>query len=201
MTPLPGPPPGNATPGRPSAARHCIVALLLAVLALVGGAPAAAGAGLPVHAAAALPATPASVLPVREATAERSTGTAEASGAPRTAPLTPATAPRTAPAASAVPPPATVDRGQDTTPWAAAEHPRTAHQLPPPGPGGLVPCAARAPIPLSVPWCARTAPASAVQRPRVALPGVRGPPSAGVHRPGDRFAVPRSINAVPFPPS
>ncbi|MEU2022261.1 hypothetical protein ABZ565_08855 [Streptomyces sp. NPDC016469] len=198
MTPLPGPPPGSAHPGRPSAARHCLVALLLAVLALVGGAPAESGAGLPVRATAAHAATAASGLPVREATAERSTGAAEASGAHRTAPPT---APRTAPPAAAVPPPATVDRGQDTTPWAAAEHPRTAHQLPPPGPGGLVPCPARAPLPRRAPWSVRTAPASAVQRPRVALPGVRGPPSAGVHRPGDRVPVPRPINAVPFPPS
>ncbi|MFC8537756.1 hypothetical protein ACFUJY_28135 [Streptomyces sp. NPDC057249] len=193
MTPLPGPPPGNAHPGRPSAARHCLVALLLAVLALVGGAPAAAGAGLPVRATAALSTTPATAAPappVREATAERSTGPAAAGPTPPTAP-----------AASSVPPPATVDRGRDTTPWAAAEHPRTAHQLPPPGPGGLVPCPVRAPLPRTAPWSVRTAPASAVQRPRVALPGVRGPPSAGVHRPGDRFPVPRPINAVTFPPS
>ncbi|WP_405939729.1 hypothetical protein OG338_26480 [Streptomyces sp. NBC_00726] len=176
MTPLPG----NAHPGRPSAAPRYLVALLLAVLALVGGAPATAGTGLPVRASAALPTTTATTapsIPVQQATAE---------------------APRTTPPA---PPPATVDRGPDTTPWAAAEHPRIAHQLPPPGPGGLVPCPARAPLPRSVPWSVRTVPASAVQRPRVALPGVRGPPSAGVHRPGDRSPVPQSINAVPFPPS
>ncbi|MGW2473163.1 hypothetical protein [Streptomyces sp. NPDC001665] len=175
--------------GRPSGVRHCLAALLLAVLALVGGAPSAAGTGPPVRAAAAVPATTgtptvlaptattAPGLPVRHAAAE----------APRADPPTP--------------PPATVDRGPDTTPWAVAEHPRTAHQLPPPGPGGLVPCPARAPFPRSVPWSVRTAPVSAVQRPRVALPGVRGPPSAGVHRPGDRIPVPQSINAVPFPPS
>ncbi|MGW1125932.1 hypothetical protein [Streptomyces sp. NPDC002526] len=189
MTPLPGPPPGNAHPGRPSAARQYLVALLLAVLALVGGAPAAAGAGLPVRASAALPATTAT-------TAVPATLTPAATTA-RGLPVQQATTevPR------AVPPPATVDRGPDTTPWAAAEHPRTAHQLPPPGPGGLVPCPARAPLPRSVPWSVRTAPASAVQRPRAALPGVRGPPSAGAHRPGDRSTVPQSINAVPFPPS
>ncbi|MFK0100004.1 hypothetical protein [Streptomyces sp. NPDC091040] len=192
MTPLPGPPPGNAHPGRPSAARQYLVALLLAVLALVGGAPAAAGAGLPVRASAALPATTAPTAPPVALAPTATTAPSvpvqqETAEAPRTAPPTP--------------PPATVDRGPDTTPWAAAEHPRTAHQLPPPGPGGLVPCPARAPLPRSVPWSVRTAPASAVQRPRVALPGVRGPPSAGVHRPGDRSPVPQSINAVPFPPS
>ncbi|MFF7337615.1 hypothetical protein ACFZAT_09755 [Streptomyces sp. NPDC008163] len=194
MSPVPGPPPGEA--GRPSAARHCLLALLLAVLALVGGA--SAGGTLPVRATAALPgatvptvptaptatpgdlaptATTAPGLPVQQATAE----------APRTDPPTP--------------PPATVDRGSDTTPWAAAEHPRAAHQLPPPGPGGLVPNPARAPLPRSVPWSVRTAPVPAVQRPRVALPGVRGPPSAGLHRPGDRIPVPRPINAAQLPPS
>ncbi|WP_328903544.1 hypothetical protein OHR86_29610 [Streptomyces sp. NBC_00441] len=193
MTPLPGQPPGNAHPGRSSAARQYLVALLLAVLALVGGAPAAAGEGLPVRVSAGLPTTPAPGLPVRHATGQT---TVERSALP-----TDAEAPRTVPPAAATPPPATVDRGPDTTPWAAAEHPRTAHQLPPPGPGGLVPSPARAPLPRSVPWLVRTAPASAVQRPRVALPGVRGPPSAGVHRPGDRSPVPQSINAVPLPPS
>lgn len=189
MTPLPGPPPGNAHPGRPTAVRRCLLALLLAALTLVGGAAGASAAGvaaLPVRATAALSVTvapPPASVPIAPGLPVRNT----AAGAPRT----------TVPA----PPPATVDRGPDATPWAAAEHPRTAHQLPPPGPGGLVPCPARAPLPRSVPWSVRTAPASAVQRPRVALPGVRGPPSAGAHRPGDRLAVPQSINAVPFPPS
>ncbi|MFJ7624890.1 hypothetical protein ACIQZN_00185 [Streptomyces sp. NPDC097595] len=190
MTPLPGPP--RATSGRPSAARHGLLALLLAVLALVGGAPAAAGAGLPVRASAALPTMPATPAPTAMPASLTTPATPATTAPSRPVQQATAEAPWTEP---------TVERGPDTTPWAAAEHPRTAHQLPPPGPGGLVPCPARAPLPRSGPWAVRTAPVSAVQRPRVALPGVRGPPSAGVHRPGDRFPVPRPINAVPFPPS
>ncbi|WP_405900848.1 hypothetical protein OG242_28300 [Streptomyces sp. NBC_00727] len=160
------------------------------MLTLAGGAPAAAGAGLPVRATATLPATLATTvpaLPVRTATAAR--------------PAAPAAADAPAAPRPAVEPPATADRGPHNTPWAAAEHLRTAHQLPPPGPGGFVPCPAAVPPPLPVPWSGRTASVSAAQRLRVALPGVRGPPSGGVHRPRDRFPVPHTIDAVPFSPS
>ncbi|MFI8435526.1 hypothetical protein ACIGJO_17565 [Streptomyces sp. NPDC079020] len=51
MTPLPGPPRGSAPPrGRqaaPARGRHTLALLLLAVLTLIGGVPAAAGAALP----------------------------------------------------------------------------------------------------------------------------------------------------------
>ncbi|MEE1742112.1 hypothetical protein PUR49_37175 [Streptomyces sp. BE147] len=55
MTPLPGPPRGSAPPrGRQDAparrARHTLALLLLAVLTLIGGVPAAAGAALPARA-------------------------------------------------------------------------------------------------------------------------------------------------------
>ncbi|MBW5254959.1 hypothetical protein JGS39_39480, partial [Streptomyces sp. P01-B04] len=67
MTPLPGPPPGNAPRGsgpdapahrgRAAAARQFLAALLLAVLAVAGGAPVAAGTGLPVRSPAGPAAT------------------------------------------------------------------------------------------------------------------------------------------------
>ena len=194
-------------PGRRAAARRYVVALLLAVLTLAGGAPAAAGAGFPVRAPATLPATPgmtgATGTPGTPATPGTTGTTASAlpvrlvAAAQPTPPARPtSTAPDRAPQ-----PPATADRAPHSPPWAAAEHPRAAHQLPPPGPGGFVPCPAVLPQPLPVPWSDRTAPVSAAQRLRVALPGVRGPPSAGVHRPRDRFPVPHTSNAVPFSPS
>ncbi|MET7341132.1 hypothetical protein ACIOEZ_11620 [Streptomyces sp. NPDC087866] len=170
------------------AARCFLVALLLAVLALVGAAPAATGAALPVRATAALPGTAATTAPGLPVRTPHPRGSA-----------VPDTAPRSAAPAPAPEPPATAERGPHTTPWAAAEHPRTAHQLPPPGPGGLVSCPAGVPLPFLVPGSVGVAPASAVQRLRVALPGVRGPPSAGVHRPRDRFPVPYTINAVLLP--
>ncbi|MEU2246602.1 hypothetical protein [Streptomyces sp. NPDC019224] len=196
--------------------------MFLAVLALLVGAPAVAGAGLPVRATATLAGThavSAPGLPVRASTAARSAAPAPVPRFTAPAPVprftAPAPVPRSAapapaaPARSAAPappdaapaPPATADRGPHTTPLTAVEHPRTAHQLPPPGPGGLAPCPAAVPLPHLAPWSGRTTPVPAAQRLRVALPGVRAPPSAGVHRPRDRFPVPLPTNAVPFPPS
>ncbi|PZT77708.1 MULTISPECIES: hypothetical protein [unclassified Streptomyces] len=185
-----------------SAAWRCLVALLLAMLALGGGAPAVAGAGLPVRAVASLAGThtaPAPALP------PRGTPAARTAGAMTTVPGLPAhslsgtRSGASTPAAAA--PPTLIDGGPRPGPWAAAEHPRTAHQLPPPGAGGLVPSPAGVPLPLPVPSSARPVPAAAAPNPRPALPGVRGPPGTGVHRSGDRPAVPLTHHAVPFPPS
>ncbi|MFJ4500261.1 hypothetical protein [Streptomyces sp. NPDC088864] len=185
----------------PRAAWRCLVALLLAVLALGGGAPAVAGAGLPVAVGSLTgPHTaPGPALPPRGAPAARTAGvTAPVPGLPAHS-SSGARSGASTPAAAA--PPTLVDGGPRPGPWAAAEHPRTAHQLPPPGPGGLVPGPAGLPLPLPVPSSARPVPASATPCPRPALPGVRGPPGTGVHRSGDRPAVPLTHNAVLFPPS
>ncbi|WP_168712463.1 hypothetical protein, partial [Streptomyces sp. A1277] len=115
--------------------------------------------------------------------------------------LASATAPASAAAPVAAAPKAVADRGARTGPWAAAEHPRTAHQLPPPGPGGLVPCPPGIPLPPPVPWSVRALPSAAAERLRVALPGVRGPPRAGPHRSGDLSQVPLPTTAVPSSPS
>ncbi|TXS34792.1 hypothetical protein EAO72_40730, partial [Streptomyces sp. or43] len=169
MTPLPGPPPGNAPPGsrqdapahrgHTAAARQFLAALLLAVLAVAGGAPVAAGTGLPVRSPAGPAATaegPAGSPPstahtdrsprtdrtVRPLPAGRTPGARDRRDARdtrdalrRAGAATAAGAHRPGPAAA--PQPATGPQ-----PWAAAEHPRTPQHLPPPGPGGHG-CAAR----------------------------------------------------------
>ncbi|MEV5685719.1 hypothetical protein AB0L68_21360 [Streptomyces sp. NPDC052164] len=82
MTPFPGPPRGN-TPrrGRPDAparrARHALAALLLAVLTLIGGGPAATGAALPVRALTG-PAPVTAYAPVAPAPAQHTDRTARA---------------------------------------------------------------------------------------------------------------------------
>lgn len=208
MTPLPGPPRGNASPrglpdtpahrGRVAAARQFLAALLLAVLTVAGGAPAAAGAGIPArspagpaHLAGDRTGTPAtaqhadrSVRPSagrsrsdRDSRTVRRTGAATAAGVHRAGP---AAAPQ---------------------PWAAPEHPRPPQHLPPPGTGTLPPSPPGIPLPPPVPGPAVAAPAAAADRFRAALPGVRGPPRAAVHRPGDLpQQVPPLNPAGPVPP-
>ncbi|MFE7326945.1 hypothetical protein ACFU8W_18465 [Streptomyces sp. NPDC057565] len=62
-------------------------------------------------------------------------------------------------------------------PRVATDHIRIQHQLPPPGPGGaLLPGAPGIPVPLPARQRVPDAPSFAADRPRVALPGVRGPP-------------------------
>lgn len=215
MTPLPGSPPGNAssgsrpkTPehgGRTSAARRYIGALLLAVLAVAGGAPAAAGAGLPVRLSAGAAPTaqgPAGIRPaaapthrsprtdrtVRTHPAGRAPGDRETRDVPRRGGAVAAVgAHRTGPATG--PPP-----------WAAAEHPQAPQHLPPPGPGTLPPLPPGITPPHPVPDSAPAAPTAVGDRFRAALPGVRGPPRHAVHRPGDRPPVPSLSTAVPVPP-
>lgn len=216
MTPLPGPPLGNAPSGsRPetpahrahtSAARRFLAALLLAILAVAGGAPASAGAGLPARSSAGpAPAAqgPAGIRPAgpsadRFLRTDRTVRAHPAGRAPGDRDTRDALRRTGAVTAAGVHRPGPVTGPQ---PWAAAEHPRTPPHLPPPGPGTLPPLPPGIPSPHPVPGSAPAAPTAAGDRFRAALPGVRGPPRAAVHRPGDLSSVPTLDTAVPFPPS
>ncbi|MFJ2089154.1 hypothetical protein ACIOEW_07765 [Streptomyces sp. NPDC087901] len=216
MTPLPGPPRGNAPPGsrpdgpahpgRTAAARQFLVALLLAVLAVAGGAPAAAGAGLPIRSSAGTAPTadsPAGIRPFalgtdRSLRTDRTVRTHPTGRAPgdRDTRTTPGRSGAVTAAGVHRPGPATAPQ-----PWAAAEHPRTPQHLPPPGPGCLPPLPPGVPLHHPVPGPAPAAPAGSADRFRAALPGVRGPPRTAAHRSGDPSPVPPLITAVPFTPS
>ncbi|WP_406090249.1 hypothetical protein [Streptomyces sp. NBC_01013] len=187
-------------------ARQFLAALLLAVLTVVGGAPAAGGDGFPTRSPAGptlLAGGPAvgrpSAVPLdrslradrtlRAHPAGRTPGDRDPRGAMRrTGAVTAAGAPAPAPATG-------------PQPWAAAEHPRTPQQLPPPGPGSLPALPPGLPPPHPGPGSATATRSAAADRFRAALPGVRGPPRAAVHRPGDPSRVPTPIPAVPLPPS
>lgn len=237
MTPLPGPPRGNAPPGsrqdgpayrgRP-AARQFLAALLLAVLAVAGGAPAAAGAGLPARSSAGpAPTTegPAGIRPAGPGPhTDRSLRTDRTVRTVRTHPAGRAPGDRDALRRTGAVTATGVHRPGPVTapqPWVAAEHPRTPQHLPP-GPGTLTPLPPGNPPPHPVPGSAPAAPTAAGDRFRATLPGVRGPPGgfrsdqagprgpsptrtkdprAAEHRPGDLPRVPPLITAVPFPPS
>ncbi|WP_327707840.1 hypothetical protein OG912_01830 [Streptomyces sp. NBC_00464] len=192
--------------GRAATARQFLAALLLAVLAVAGSAPAAAGAGLPTRTSAApaptadgpagsrpsAPHTDRSLRtdrPARTHPSGRSPGDRDPRTTPRrTGVVTAAGAHRSGPATA-------------PQPWAAAEHPRTPQHLPPPGPGSLPPLPPGIPPPHPVPGAAPPVPAVSADRFRAALPGVRGPPRAAVHRPGDPSRVPTPTTGVPLPPS
>ncbi|WP_393062572.1 hypothetical protein [Streptomyces sp. LN549] len=216
MTPLPGPPRGNAPPGsrpdgpahpgRTAAARQFLAALLLAVLAVAGGAPAAAGAGIPTRSSAGPAPTaegpdgsrPSATYTDRSLRTDRTVRTHPAGRAPGGRDTRPTPGRTGAVTAAGIhrPGPATAPQ-----PWAAAEHPRTPQHLPPPGPGSLPPLPPGIPPPHPAPGSAPAAPANSADRSRAALPGVRGPPRAAVHRPGDPSRVPTPNTGVPFPPS
>lgn len=207
--PLPGAPRGDARlrdrPDTPAhrrhapAARQFLVALLLAVLTVAGGAPAAVGAGLPARSTAG-PAPFAGHLTGTRPAAQhldrtghasrtghvsrtertnridrtvRTDRTGRAPGA-HDGPRTRATAESLRPGSVTAP-----------SPWAAAEHPRNPQHLPPPGPGAPLPSPPGLTLPHPVPGCTPAAPAAAGDRFRTALPGVRGPPGTAVHRPWD----------------
>ncbi|MFJ9682460.1 hypothetical protein ACIRP2_31075 [Streptomyces sp. NPDC101194] len=199
MTPLPGPPPGNAPPrarpGTPAhrervpAARQLLVALLLAVLTVVGGAPAAAGSVLPARPFAGVPpavaSSPGAHQPTPHTDRTARTGTVHDTRRTRTATATD----RHRPAPTTAP-----------QPRAGTDHARTAHQLQPPGPDILL---AGPPIirpPHHTPQQPAAAPPRATGRSRVALPGVRGPPGTAVHRPPVLPPGPSHRTAVPSSP-
>ncbi|MFJ4574179.1 hypothetical protein ACIP4W_22615 [Streptomyces sp. NPDC088846] len=199
MTPLPGPPPGSAPPrarpgtpahrGRAHAARQLFVAVLLAVLTVVVGAPAAAGSVLPARPFAGVPPSaaysPGAHQPTPHTDRTARTGSVHDTRRTRTATATdrsrpqPPSAPRT---------------------MAGADHARTAHHLPPPGHCFLLPGAPGIGVPHHAHRCAPSAPSRGAGRFRVALPGVRGPPGTAVHRPPVLPPVPSHRHAVPSSP-
>ncbi|MFE7359207.1 hypothetical protein ACFU8Q_40600, partial [Streptomyces sp. NPDC057543] len=199
VTPLPGPPPGNAPPrpgpatsarrGRTREARQFVVAVLLAVLTVIGGAPAAAGSALPARPFAGVPpsaaSSPGAHQPTLHSDRTARTGTAHDTHRThiRTATATDGPVP--------TPPP---------RPRAGADHARTAHHLPPPGPDILLPGAPGIRVPHQAHRQTPAAPSRATDRFRVTLPGVRGPPRTAVHRPPVLPPVPSHTHAVPSPP-
>ncbi|MFF8919245.1 hypothetical protein ACF08M_39660 [Streptomyces sp. NPDC015032] len=198
MTPLPGPPPGNAPPRtrpgtatqhiRAQAARRLFVAVLLAVLTVVGGAPAAAGsvplarpfAGVPPSAAY----SPGAQQPTPHTDRTARTGTVHDTRRTRTAAATDRGRP---------PPPA-------PQPRAGADHARTAHHLPPPGHCFLLPGAPGIRVPHHAHRRAPSTSSRSAGHFRVALPGVRGPPGTAVYRPPVLPPVPSHRHAVPSSP-
>ncbi|WP_413752331.1 hypothetical protein NRF20_08385 [Streptomyces sp. R-74717] len=170
--------PPRAWPGAPAhhrtaqAARQVFVALLLAVLTVVGGAPAAAGSVLPDRPFAGVPPSaaysPGAHQPTPHTDRTARTGTVHDTRRTRTATATDRhrTAPTTGP-----------------LPRAGTDHARTPHPLPPPAPYFLLPGAPGIRAPHHAFRRAPAAPARATDRFRAALPVVRGPPRPAVHRP------------------
>ena len=154
---------GNAPPRGPHGtpphqARHILAALLLTVLALLGGAPATAGAALPAWGpVAAHDASPDPTHPAARETAVRAVPV-------RWTEALPVPAPR-----------------------AGADRPHAPPHVPPPGHGALPARTQSLPLPSGVaPVAAGTA--FVAVKAQAALPGVRGPPwetadSSALHRP------------------
>ncbi|MFI5770330.1 hypothetical protein ACIA74_17585 [Streptomyces sp. NPDC051658] len=209
MTPLPGPPPGNAPrgarPGAPAhrgtgrAARLVLAALLLAVLTVVGGTPAAAGSALPARPFAGVPPSaaysPGAHQPTPHTDRTARTGTVHDSRRTRTGTVHDSRRTRTAAATDHHryrPQTAPVPQ-----PRAGTDQARTAHHLPPPGPDVLPAGAPGIHAPHRAHRPAPAAPLRATDQSRVALPGVRGPPRTAVHRPPVLPPVPSHRAAVP----
>ncbi|MFJ1834087.1 hypothetical protein ACIOJ9_09400 [Streptomyces sp. NPDC088175] len=179
-------PPG-ARPGTPAhhrtarTARQVLAALLFAVLAVVGGAPVAAGSALPARPFAGVPPSAASAPGAHQPTPHTDrtarTGTAHDTRRTRTATATDhhRDRPRTTPG----PPPR-----------AGSDQARTAHHLPPPGHDVLLPGTPGVPAPHRAHRPAPAAPPRATGHSRIALPGVRGPPRTAAHRPPVASPVP-----------
>ncbi|WNI28090.1 hypothetical protein [Streptomyces sp. ITFR-6] len=206
MTPFPGAPRGDARPrDRPDAPAHLpraarlrqyLAALLLAVLTVTATATATgAGGAVATGAGPSAPTTAGPVSPVGHPAGTRQSGKdplrSGVTATPRAIPG-PGPGPRTRAAFEGLrPAPVTTPQ-----PWAAAEHPRTPQHLPPPGPGAPLPRPPGLLPPLPAPASAPAAPPAAADRFRAALPGVRGPPGAAVHRPWDLSPVPSRTPAV-----
>lgn len=222
MSPLPGAPRGNAPPRGthgppPHDVRYFLAALLLAVLTLLGGAPAAAGATLPVPLPGAAPATTGSADPhVRAAPWSADPDARAASAATRPAHPDDHAAYGTAravPPYSADPdvraslPEATV--GPGPVRWseagrasafgpgqrAGADRPHGPHHVPLLGHGALPPRPQGNPLPRGTSPGGGAAAPFAVVRAGAALPGVRGPPGATAGQP----ALRRSCSTDPSP--
>ncbi|MGW2178330.1 hypothetical protein ACWCXX_09625 [Streptomyces sp. NPDC001732] len=192
--------PGAPAPGGTArAARQALVALLLTVLAVVGGAP-----------ASALPARPSAGVPPSEAYApgghrptphtDRTprTGTVGDTRRTRAGTTHDTRRGRTATATDHHrPAPVT---GPEPRPRAAADHARPPHHLPPPGSGSVLPGTPGVRAPDRARPRAPEAPSPTTDRFRTALPGVRGPPRTAVHRPPVLPPVPFHTTAVPSSP-
>ncbi|MFH8475924.1 hypothetical protein [Streptomyces sp. NPDC018000] len=169
--------PPRAWPGAPAhrrtaqAARQVFVALLLAVLTVVVGAPAAAGSALPAQPFAGVPPSAAYSPGAHQPTphTDRTARTGTVHDTRRT---------RTATATDRHRPPATAPQ-----PRAGTDHARTQHHLPPPGHNFLLPGAPGIRVPHHALRRVPAAPLRATDRFRTALPAVRGPPRTAVHRP------------------
>ncbi|MFJ6014876.1 hypothetical protein [Streptomyces sp. NPDC092952] len=175
------------------AARLLLAALLLTALAVTGGVPSTTGSVLPARPSAGVPPSAAYTpgahrpTPHTDRTAGTGAGTAQDLRRARTAATAGHTIhPQTGPAPQ---------------PRAGRDQARTAHHLPPPpGPAALPPGTPGSLPPLRLHQPAPAAPPRAAGRPRVALPGVRGPPRTAVHRPPVLPPAPSHSTAVPSPP-
>ncbi|MFF2012099.1 hypothetical protein ACFVWY_23860 [Streptomyces sp. NPDC058195] len=211
MTPLPGPPPGNAPPRArpctpahhriPRAARVLLATLLLTVLAVTGSVPTALGSALPARPSAGVPSSVAYAPGGHRPTphTDRTTHTTR-SGAGNGAGAGAAQDTRRVRTAAAADHTHRPQTGPAPQPRAGSDQVRTAHHLPPPGLDALLPR-----TPGSGPWFrahhqAPAEPPRAVGRLRVALPGVRGPPRKAAHRPPVLPPVPFHSTAVQPPP-
>lgn len=136
--------------------RHLVAALLLTVLTLLGGAPAAAGTTLPAPGPGAAHAV--------TGVAHTDSGVAHA----------------------AAPAEHIADPAVGLVPRAGADRPHAPHHVPPPGHGALAPRPQGLPLPRGIaPGAAGTGPFIVV-RAGAALPGVRGPPGVTAGQPALR---------------
>ncbi|MFJ8980708.1 hypothetical protein [Streptomyces sp. NPDC102282] len=160
--------------------RHLLAGLVLAVLTLLGGAPAAAGAALPVQGAAVAHSDrPAGfVVPRHTHAAYRAAHTIRAGatasgGAAQVSGPSAVTRPVDSRRADADPAP---------RPRAGADRPHSPHHLLPPGHAALPPCPQGLPSRGAAPGEEGAGPLVVV-RIRAALPGVRGPPGVTAAQP------------------
>ncbi|MER6102861.1 hypothetical protein ABT115_11165 [Streptomyces sp. NPDC001832] len=171
--------PPRARPGAPAhhrtaqAARQVFAALLLAVLTVVGGAPAATGSSvLPFRPFAGVPPSaadsPGAHQPAPHTDRTARTGTVHETRRTRTATATDRHRPSPTPAPQ---------------PRAGTDHARTQNHLPPHGLDFLMPGTPGIRVPHHALQQAPAAPPRATDRFRIALPTVRGPPRTAIHRP------------------
>ncbi|MFE6040622.1 hypothetical protein [Streptomyces sp. NPDC056452] len=221
MSPHPGAPRGNAPPrGRPDAparrARHALAALLLAVLTLVAGAPAAAGSVLPLGALAARspvtanapgaqPPSPHSDRTARQGSAHDTRRfRAAAAASPFSGSLTSGESGGPVKAGSAGAFVEAAAQGVRTEalprpgPWAGADRPHSPHHFPPPDHGALPPCAAALTEPRDAPRAAAGTHVFVPGRVRTALPGVRGPPGVTAGQPAVHRSCSTDLSSRPL---
>lgn len=163
----------SAPRSAPHQVRHLLAGLVLAVLTLLGGAPAAAGAALPAQGAAvahtdrpAGPLAPRHTHAAHRAAHTIRAGASASGGAARVSGPSAATRPVDVRRADADPAP---------RPRAGADRPHAPHHLPPPGHAALPPCPHGLPPRGAAPLEVGAGPIVVV-RVRATLPGVRGPP-------------------------